>query len=93
MTRYSDILSFYKEEMDGEIMTYIHDRANIEGKPAKETLHDVIDQVAAAVSRVRRVLGEGEARDAWERALREATSVSTFAPRAIVCRRLLIVAI
>ncbi|KAI0941721.1 terpene cyclase [Taiwanofungus camphoratus] len=62
----NDILSFYKEEIAGETGNYIHDRASITGKTASYTLREVVDETVAAVARIRSILGEGKARDAWE---------------------------
>jgi len=62
----SDILSFYKEELQGETVNYIHDRALVTGKTAIDTLREVIDETEAASQRVRQILGESDARDAWD---------------------------
>ncbi|KAH9830415.1 isoprenoid synthase domain-containing protein [Rhodofomes roseus] len=62
----NDILSFYKEEQDGEISSYIHARARATGKSTVATLREVSDEVVNASQRIRRTLGEGRARDAWD---------------------------
>ncbi|GBE82213.1 isoprenoid synthase domain-containing protein [Sparassis latifolia] len=62
----NDILSFYKEQSSGETGTYIVDRAVSEGKSTLEVLHEVIQEGIAAMRRIRRILGEGEAWEAWE---------------------------
>ncbi|PCH34034.1 terpenoid synthase [Wolfiporia cocos MD-104 SS10] len=62
----NDIMSFYKEELAGEANNYIHERATITGGSVSETLYRVIDDTVVAVERVRRILGEGAARAAWE---------------------------
>ncbi|KAH9926482.1 isoprenoid synthase domain-containing protein [Fomitopsis serialis] len=62
----NDILSFYKEEQDGEVASYIHARARITGRSTIATLREVIDEVVAASERIRRTLGEGPAREAWD---------------------------
>ncbi|KAH9944601.1 isoprenoid synthase domain-containing protein [Amylocystis lapponica] len=77
----NDILSFYKEELAGETGNYIHDRATISRKTAHETLHEVIDETVDALCRVRDVLGEGEARDAWENFARGYIGFHTGSPR------------
>ena len=59
-------MSFYKEEQDGEVASYIHARARVTGKTLIATLYDVIDKVVAAAERIRRILGDGEARKAWD---------------------------
>lgn len=78
---HSDILSFYKEELAGEKVNYIHDRALVTEKTVPETLLDVTDETVAAVGRIRTILGEGEARDAWENFATGYISVHTGNPR------------
>ncbi|KAI0927893.1 terpene cyclase [Taiwanofungus camphoratus] len=62
----NDILSFYKEELQNETGNYIQDRAAVTGRSALETLREVINDTVVAMGRIRAILGEGEARDAWE---------------------------
>lgn len=63
---FSDILSFYKEELEDDTSSYIHARARTTNTSPYEILQEVIDEVVAAVERIRRLLGEGPARDAWD---------------------------
>lgn len=67
LTAYSDIFSFYKEELVGETANYVHDRARVTGKTASEALFDVVDDTVAAVERIRTILQEGEERAVLER--------------------------
>ncbi|OCH85964.1 terpenoid synthase [Obba rivulosa] len=62
----NDILSFYKEELEGEVGNYVGDRALVSGKSSLETLREIIDEAAAASDRIHKILGDGEARDAWD---------------------------
>ncbi|KAI0728385.1 Trichodiene synthase [Fomitopsis betulina] len=62
----NDLLSFYKEEQDGEVASYIHARARVTNKLPIATLHEVIDEVVTAAERIRRTLGDGRARKAWD---------------------------
>lgn len=62
----NDILSFYKEELVGERANYVHERAYVTGKSIPDTLRDLIDETVRAVEQVRDILGEGEARAAFE---------------------------
>ena len=64
---YSDILSYYKEDIEEDTSSYMHARARVSGKSMDETLLEVVDEVAAATKRIRAHLGQGRARDAWER--------------------------
>ncbi|EMD37271.1 hypothetical protein CERSUDRAFT_105307 [Gelatoporia subvermispora B] len=61
-----DIMSFYREESIGEEGTYITDRAYASGRSHLETLRDIVDDTVAVANRVRKLLGEGSARDAWD---------------------------
>ncbi|EMD36581.1 hypothetical protein CERSUDRAFT_95867 [Gelatoporia subvermispora B] len=62
----NDILSFYKEELEGEVGNYVNDRALVSGKTSLETLREILDEAAAASDRIRSILGDGETRDAWD---------------------------
>lgn len=62
---FSDIFSFYKEELAGEKTNYVHDRAAVTVKNPSEAVLDTVDDVAAGLERVRAVL-EGDARDVLE---------------------------
>lgn len=77
----SDVLSSYKEAMCGESGTYLQDRAVLSGKSRSETLYDIIDDTAAASERVRAILGNGQARDAWEAFMIGYLSFHMSAPR------------
>ena len=77
----SDILSFYKEEMDGEEDNYIHERALASGSSTSGALQEVIDETVAAVKRVRGILGDGPGRAAWENFAAGYIRVHTDNPR------------
>ncbi|KAI0926369.1 terpene cyclase, variant 2 [Taiwanofungus camphoratus] len=62
----NDVMSFYKEELVGEVDNYVHGRAAATGKPVPEAFRDTVDETVAASDRVRTILGEGEARDVWD---------------------------
>ncbi|KZT73389.1 terpenoid synthase [Daedalea quercina L-15889] len=61
----NDILSFYKEELERDTSSYIYARSRIMNKTPCETLFELIDEVVAAVERIREHLGECPMRDAW----------------------------
>jgi len=77
----NDILSFYKEELAGETANYIHERAFVTGKSVPDTLYDVIDDTVAALERARDILGEGQARAAFENFAAGYIRVHTGNPR------------
>ncbi|PCH35536.1 terpenoid synthase [Wolfiporia cocos MD-104 SS10] len=62
----NDILSYYKEELNGETGNYIDERAASTGKTTSEVLSDIVDETTVVVERIRRILGEGASREAWE---------------------------
>ncbi|PCH40556.1 terpenoid synthase [Wolfiporia cocos MD-104 SS10] len=77
----NDILSFYKEELAGETGNYMSDRAAASGRTTLETLSEVIDETVVIMQRIRNILGEGEARDAWESFARGWIAFHTSSPR------------
>ena len=66
ITPASDVLSFYKEELAGETGNYMGDRVRVTHRPTEETFREAIDETIDAVDRIRSILGDGPARDAWE---------------------------
>ena len=77
----SDIMSFYKEQLEEDTGNYIYDRAMASKKTMQETIHELIDEVAASVESVRKILGEGKARDAFESFARGYLAFHTCSPR------------
>ncbi|OCH85971.1 terpenoid synthase [Obba rivulosa] len=77
----NDILSFYKEELAGEVGNYISDRALVSGKPSLETLREVIDEAVAARERIHDILGEGDIRDTWDAFVTGAIAFHVIDPR------------
>ncbi|KZT12294.1 terpenoid synthase [Laetiporus sulphureus 93-53] len=77
----NDVLSFYKEELAGETGNYMSDRAIATGKTTLETLQEVIDETVVIVERIRKILGEGKVRDAWEAFARGWIAFHTSSPR------------
>ncbi|KAH9830414.1 uncharacterized protein C8Q71DRAFT_363175 [Rhodofomes roseus] len=62
----NDIVSCYKEELDGDTDNYVYARATVTGKNVSETLLDVIDEWFTARDRIRWMLPGGPAREAWD---------------------------
>ena len=62
----SDILSFYKEDLEGDTSSYIHARAHVANMSPYDVLQDVINETVSAAEWVHHVLGEGPAKDAWK---------------------------
>nr|BCX55500.1 sesquiterpene synthase [Phanerodontia chrysosporium] len=62
----NDLLSFYKEELDGETKNFIHDRARVTGKDIEAALMDSMEDVIDAVNRGRQILQGEKERKAWD---------------------------
>jgi hypothetical protein len=63
---YSDLLSFYKEELVGEKKNFVHDRARVMGKDLETALMDTMEDVIDCVNRGREVLQGEKEKQAWE---------------------------
>ena len=63
---YSVMFSYYKEAKAGETGTYLHTYGNVHGLTEPEVLESIVEQTVQVVERIRAILGEGEAREAWE---------------------------
>ncbi|KAJ7083087.1 isoprenoid synthase domain-containing protein [Mycena belliarum] len=63
----NDILSFYKEELAGETMTYVHMRCKTTGKHAAQVLMEMVEEVGDLHGRISATLeGHSEASKAWD---------------------------
>jgi len=62
----NDLFSFYKEELAGETSTYIYSYAKVHSKTIPQAMRSALDQILACAHRIKLILGEGEALDAWE---------------------------
>ncbi|KAF7798948.1 hypothetical protein EIP86_010176 [Pleurotus ostreatoroseus] len=52
----NDIFSFYKEELQGDVNNYIHDRATVTNKVPQDALIDVVNEAVDAVERARAIV-------------------------------------
>lgn len=67
----NDVLSFYKEELGGDVRNYIHNRANAEGKKVMTILADVAQESLDAAGRVDAILaGRGKYAQSWTDSVR-----------------------
>ena len=78
---FSDILSFYKEEMAGEKDTFVRDRANVTGKDVEAVLLDILDEVIGAVQRARDILQGDKEKQTWEKFLAGYVAFHFLSPR------------
>ena len=78
---YSDVLSFYKEELDGETANFIHDRAAVANHDASIALSKVVDEVVASVRRIRALLKGKREKDTWEEFIKGYVAFHVYTPR------------
>lgn len=63
----NDILSFYKEELAGETVTYVHLLREVRHKETElEVIYDLIDEAVGLSEEISTLLA-GEAKETWER--------------------------
>lgn len=55
---FSDLCSFYKEELAGETENFVHERARVTGKSVPEALSDTVDEAIASTLAARKILGD-----------------------------------
>ena len=77
----SDLFSFYKETLEGDETNYVNRYAQINGKSLEETVNDLCDKLIFVIDRVRNILGEGKALDAWENFVSGYTHFHLYCPR------------
>ena len=78
---HSDILSFYKEELQGETSNVVHDRAIVSGKSMSQVLSDLVDEAVTAVLRAREILHEEKEKVVWEQLVRGYVAFHFLSPR------------
>ena len=62
---FSDIASFYKEDLANETGTYVQERALSSGKSVRSVLHEIVGEVAEAVHNVESMLNGAKEQAAW----------------------------
>ncbi|KAH9846555.1 Trichodiene synthase-domain-containing protein [Lenzites betulinus] len=77
----NDVFSFYKEELDHETHTFVHERALITGKTVGEVLSELVDEAVIACDRVRAILQGEKERQVWESFLAGYVAWHRFTPR------------
>ncbi|KAI0820535.1 Trichodiene synthase-domain-containing protein [Trametes gibbosa] len=77
----NDVFSFYKEELDHETHTFVHERALLTQKTVAEVMSELVDEAVAACDRVRAILQGGKEREAWESFLAGYVAWHRFTPR------------
>ena len=77
----SDILSFYKEELAGEVTNFVHDRSKVTGQTVPEVLSGLLQEVVDSVNRARVLLTGEKEKAAWERFITGYTAFHFYSPR------------
>ncbi|KAI0080880.1 terpenoid synthase [Panus rudis PR-1116 ss-1] len=62
----SEILSFYKEELNHETNNYVNQYARAYNKSIPDAFQCIANDAIAYSNEVRRLLGDGPERDAWD---------------------------
>ncbi|KAK7692764.1 hypothetical protein QCA50_004397 [Cerrena zonata] len=77
----SDLLSSYKEALEQDDGCYLGRYARMHGKTLEQSVNDLAEQVISLTERIRKILGEGRAREAWEDFASGYVHFSLFSPR------------
>lgn len=62
----SDVLSFHKEELDGERATYVHRRAAANCKGAEEVVYEISGEIKECVTAIEGMLSTEKETEAWK---------------------------
>ena len=81
MHLFSDVLSFYKEQLEGERDNYIYNRALVTNRDVDTVLSDVIDEVVKSINAVRDILQGEEEKATWETFLKSYKAIQYVTPR------------
>ena len=77
----SDLFSFYKESLEEDQGNYLHQYARTYNKTTEEVVDDILAKTLTSNEKVRRILGEGKAREAWESFASGYTHYHLYCPR------------
>lgn len=59
-------MSFYKEVLENDEGCYVNRYGQLYGKTLEQSIEDLVEKIITTTERIRKILGEGRARDAWE---------------------------
>ena len=59
-------MSYYKEVVENDEGCYVRRYSRLHGKTLEQSIEDLVEKVISTTERIRKILGEGPARDAWE---------------------------
>ena len=85
LTYYSDLFSFYKEALEQDQANYINQYSRVNSKSLGESLDDLSKKLVLVIDKVRSILGEGNARDAWDSFVSGYTHFHLYCPRYKLC--------
>ncbi len=76
------LISFYKEELEGETRNYIHNLASCTGKPTISVVEEVKRETLECSSRIEMILkGRGKYAQSWSDSVRGYMAMHTTNPR------------
>lgn len=74
-------MSFYKELREEDEGAYIVRYAQLNRKSIEDSVDDLVEKIIATTGRIRNILGEGRAREAWENFASGFVHFGLFCPR------------
>lgn len=78
---FSDLCSFYKEEIAGETSNLVHDRALVSGKDITAALREMTNDMIEGVEKARLVLVGNREKGAWENFMAGYITYHRLSPR------------
>lgn len=63
---HSDLISLYKEILDEDQDSYVSRYMKVHDKTLERSVDDLMEKIISAMEKVRKILGDGRAREAWE---------------------------
>lgn len=77
----SDFMSFYKEVLEEDEGSYVSRYGQLNGKTFVESVDDLVEKIISTTERIRKILGEGQARECWEDFASGFVHFGLFCPR------------
>ncbi|KAK7689805.1 hypothetical protein QCA50_006444 [Cerrena zonata] len=77
----NDSMSFYKEVLEEDEGSYVSRYGQLNGKTFVESVDDLVEKIISTTERIRKILGEGQARECWEDFASGFVHFGLFCPR------------
>ena len=59
-------MSYYKEVVENDEGCYVRRYGQLYRKTLEQSIEDLVEKIVSTTERIRKILGEGPAREAWE---------------------------